>query len=84
MGAAFATLSLCSKQKNRYNPLLSFLARVLLANDEAPSLAKGICQRRLVALSPSGGIGRRRGFKIPRRKACRFESGLGHHKIEIC
>src|SRR5690606_39456683 len=28
---------------------------------------------------PSGGIGRRRGLKIPRRKACRFDSGLGHH-----
>lgn len=27
---------------------------------------------------PSGEIGRRRGLKIPRRKACRFESGLGH------
>ena len=24
-------------------------------------------------------FGRRRGFKIPRRKACRFESGLGYH-----
>ena len=23
--------------------------------------------------------GRRRGFKIPRREACRFESGLGYH-----
>src|SRR6218665_4027393 len=26
---------------------------------------------------PDGGIGRRRGLKIPRRKVCRFESGLG-------
>jgi hypothetical protein len=25
--------------------------------------------------------GRRRGFKIPRRKACRFESGLGYHIV---
>ncbi len=27
---------------------------------------------------PGGGIGRRRGLKIPRRKVCRFESGPGH------
>lgn len=25
--------------------------------------------------------GRRRGFKIPRRKACRFESDLGYHHV---
>jgi hypothetical protein len=25
--------------------------------------------------------GRRRGFKIPRREACRFESGLGYHLV---
>lgn len=29
---------------------------------------------------PGGEIGRRRGLKIPRRKACRFDSGPGHHK----
>lgn len=28
---------------------------------------------------PGGGIGRRSGFKIRRRKACQFESGSGHH-----
>ena len=28
---------------------------------------------------PGGEIGRRKGFKIPRRKACRFESDPGHH-----
>lgn len=28
---------------------------------------------------PGGEIGRLRGLKIPRRKACRFESGPGHH-----
>ena len=28
---------------------------------------------------PGGEIGRRRGLKIPRRKACRFDSGPGHH-----
>ena len=27
---------------------------------------------------PGGETGRRRGLKIPRRKACRFESGPGH------
>src|SRR3546814_13292985 len=27
---------------------------------------------------PGGEIGRRRGLKIPRRKACRFDSGPGH------
>ena len=30
--------------------------------------------------SPGGEIGRRRGLKIPRRKACRFESGPGHQQ----
>lgn len=36
-------------------------------------------------MCPSGGIGRRRGFKIPRRKVCRFESGLGYHiTISYC
>ncbi len=30
---------------------------------------------------PGGEIGRRRGLKIPRRKACRFDSDLGHHLI---
>ena len=34
--------------------------------------------------SPSGEVGRRRGFKIPRRKACRFESGLGHQIKQKC
>ena len=29
-------------------------------------------------LGPGGEIGRRSGLKIPRRKACRFESGPGH------
>gem|GEM_PF-4146363 len=28
---------------------------------------------------PGGEIGRRRGLKIPRREACRFESDPGHH-----
>ena len=27
--------------------------------------------------------GRRRGFKIPRREACRFESGLGYHQAVL-
>ena len=31
--------------------------------------------------SPGGETGRRRGLKIPRRKACRFESGPGHQSI---
>jgi hypothetical protein len=29
---------------------------------------------------PGGEIGRRRGLKIPRRKACRFDSGPGHQR----
>jgi hypothetical protein len=33
---------------------------------------------RLDIYCPGGEIGRRRGLKIPRRKACRFDSGLGH------
>jgi hypothetical protein len=33
------------------------------------------------AIRPGGEIGRRRGLKIPRRKACRFDSGLGHHRF---
>ena len=28
---------------------------------------------------PSGGIGRRAGFKIPFLRECRFDSGGGHH-----
>ena len=32
--------------------------------------------------SPGGEIGRLRGLKIPRRKACRFESGPGHHILK--
>ena len=28
---------------------------------------------------PGGGIGRRTGLKIPRREACRFDSGPGHN-----
>lgn len=31
--------------------------------------------------SPGGEIGRRRGLKIPRRKACRFDSGPGHQLL---
>src|SRR3989344_3874087 len=31
--------------------------------------------------SPGGEIGRRRGLKTPRRKACRFDSGPGHHSF---
>jgi len=34
---------------------------------------------RLHKYRPGGEIGRLRGLKIPRRKACRFESGPGHH-----
>jgi hypothetical protein len=30
---------------------------------------------------PGGEIGRRRGLKIPRRKACRFDSGPGHQQV---
>ena len=30
---------------------------------------------------PGGEIGRRRGLKIPRRKACRFDSGPGHQTV---
>lgn len=29
---------------------------------------------------PSGGTGRRAGFKIPFLRECRFDSGGGHHK----
>jgi len=36
-----------------------------------------------VAHCPGGEIGRRRGLKIPRRKACRFDSGLGHQRKTI-
>src|SRR5574337_191319 len=36
------------------------------------------CGSSKIAARPSGGIGRRRGLKILRRKACRFESDLGH------
>ena len=32
-------------------------------------------------LVPKWRNGRRRGFKIPRREACRFESGLGYHLV---
>ena len=31
------------------------------------------------AAGPSGGIGRRAGFKIPFLRKCRFDSGGGHH-----
>ena len=31
---------------------------------------------------PGGEIGRHKGLKIPRRKACRFESGPGHQAID--
>ena len=31
--------------------------------------------------APVAELGRRRGFKIPRREACRFESGLGYHLL---
>ena len=31
---------------------------------------------------PGGEIGRRRGLKIPRRKACRFDSGPGHQQFK--
>ena len=34
-------------------------------------------------LCPGGGIGRHKGFKIPRRKACRFKSGSGYHSSTI-
>ena len=41
------------------------------------------CQSRtcplLLRTCPGGEIGRHRGFKIPAHKACRFESGPGHH-----
>ena len=41
------------------------------------------CQSRtcplLLRTCPGGEIGRHRGFKIPALKACRFESGPGHH-----
>ena len=33
----------------------------------------------IIAHMPGGEIGRHRGFKIPAHKACRFESGPGHH-----
>ena len=42
--------------------------------------ASKICHNlRLHKYRPGGEIGRLRGLKIPRRKACRFESGPGHH-----
>ncbi len=33
------------------------------------------------SICPGGEIGRRRGLKIPRRKACRFDSGPGHQTL---
>jgi hypothetical protein len=33
--------------------------------------------------SPDGEIGRHKGLKIPRRKAYRFDSGSGHHWIDM-
>ena len=38
--------------------------------------------RRFAAHCPGGEIGRRRGLKIPRRKACRFDSGPGHQQFK--
>lgn len=35
----------------------------------------------LVWFCPGGEIGRHKGLKIPRRKACGFDSRLGHIKI---
>lgn len=42
--------------------------------------APNICRHTTSLRCPSGGIGRRRGLKILRRKACRFESDLGHQR----
>ena len=35
-------------------------------------------------LSPYGGIGRHKGFKIPRLRQCEFESLYGHHLGSWC
>lgn len=53
-------------QKSAYNRCLRSPAAVIWTCSRPPC--------------PGGEIGRRRGLKIPRRKACRFDSGPGHQK----
>ena len=50
--------------QNTYN--FAFLATVCILHTDP------------LRICPGGEIGRRRGLKIPRRKACRFDSGPGH------
>ena len=51
----------------------------LTTNPDAEPKASKICHNPpLHKYRPGGEIGRLRGLKIPRRKACRFESGPGH------
>ncbi len=42
-------------------------------------LPRSVSYRAICLNCPGGEIGRRRGLKIPRREACRFDSGPGHH-----
>lgn len=50
---------------------------------EPKSALDDIASRRyFFARRPEWRNGRRRGFKIPRRKACEFESRLGHQNDE--
>ncbi len=46
----------------------------LRIEDNSASFGSSLANR-----CPDGGIGRRTGLKIPRRKACQFDSGSGHH-----
>ena len=53
---------------------------LLTTSSMAREIQSKICHNsRLHKYRPGGEIGRLRGLKIPRRKACRFESGPGHH-----
>lgn len=53
--------------------------------DSAPRLQHQACSRRgpvpevIKTHGASGEIGIHKGLKIPRRKPCRFKSGLAHH-----
>ncbi len=73
-GARLPTLVLDSSQN------------LLIPVPKKPKMASKMCHNlRLHKYRPGGEIGRLRGLKIPRRKACRFESGPGHHiKVRTC
>ncbi|SCU87772.1 hypothetical protein CNECB9_4760005 [Cupriavidus necator] len=53
-----------------------------LSDDGISGIIPGSARRRFRRHTPcpGGETGRRRGLKIPRRKACRFESDPGHHR----